>query len=62
MMQVYDRQRVQTGMNPVSMQRIPVAGNHLQSQQMKQRNSQMFGAQQGGRMQSRPQNGKIVEV
>ena len=62
MMQVYDRQRVQAGMNQVNMQRMPVTGNHLQAQQMKQRNPQMFLAQQGGRMQNRPINGKIVEV
>ena len=52
-MQVYDRQRVQAGMNQVNMQRMPVTGNHLQAQQMKQRNPQMFVAQQGGRMQNK---------
>ena len=61
-MQVYDRQRVQTGMGQVNMQRMPMGGNHLQAQQMKQRTPQMYVAQQGGRMPSRPNNGKIVEV
>ena len=32
------------------------------AQQMKQRTPQMYVAQQGGRMPSRPNNGKIVEV